>query len=299
MTPEAYLPADLQGATVEKITAGLSGAGVYKVVAGDAAYVLKIAEAPIDVTIRAAAADAGVAPKIIYVDPTRHAVLSELVVDRGFMALWMTPATRPQAITSLGTTLRRVHDLPIPDGAAPATPRAHLQHFTEALAHANVPAFVRTAQDRALAEPEPPVEREPVVSHNDVNPSNLVWDGERVRLLDWDTAAPNDPFYDLAAVATFLRMDEPSCLALLEAHDGIAPAVLPARFAYWRRMIATMCGSIFLSLARHRGYAGSSSDEGLTLAEAYAQMRTGALIVATGEGQWAFGLALLRESLAL
>jgi hypothetical protein len=37
----------------------------------------------------------------------------------------------------------------------------------------------------------------------------------------------------------------------------------------------------------------------VTLAEAYGQMRTGALSVATGEGQWAFGLALLRESLAL
>jgi aminoglycoside phosphotransferase len=299
MTPEAYLPAHLQGATIEKITAGLSGAGVYKVVSGDAAYVLKIADAPIDVAIRTAAAEAGVAPKIIYVDPTRHAVLSELVVDRGFMPLLMTPATRPQAIASLGTTLRRVHDLPIPDGATPATPRAHLQHFTAALANADVPAFVRTAQDRALAEPEPPVEREPVVSHNDVNPSNLVWDGEHVRLLDWDTAAPNDPFYDLAAAAMFLRMDEATCFALLEAHDGVAPAALPARFAYWRRMVAAMCGSIFLSLARHRGYAGSSADEGMTLAEAYGQMRTGALQVATGEGQWAFGLALLRESLAL
>ena len=299
MTPEAYLPTYLQGATIEKISAGLSGAGVYKVIAGDAQYVLKIAEAPIDVAIRSAAADAGLAPKIIYVDPTRHAVLSELVVDRGFMPLLMTPATRAQAIASLGTALRRVHDLPIPDGATPATPRAHLQHFTSALANANVPAFVHTAQDRALSEPEPPVDREPVVSHNDVNPSNLVWDGERVRLLDWDTAALNDPFYDLAAVATFMRFDEAACLALLEAHDGVAPAVLPARFAYWRRMIAAMCGSIFLSLARHRGHAGDATDEGITLAEAYGKMRTGELQVATGEGQWAFGLALLRESLAL
>lgn len=299
MTPEAYLPAHLQGATIEKINAGLSGAGVYKVVAGDAAYVLKIADAPIDMPIREAAAQAGVAPKIIYVDPTRHAVLSELVVDRGFMPLLMTPATRPRAIASLGTTLRRVHDLPMPPNAKPATLRAHLEHFTAALANLTVPAFVRTAQDRALSEPEPPIDREPVVSHNDVNPSNLVWDGERVRLLDWDTAAPNDPFYDLAAAATFMRMDEVTCFALLEAHDGVSPAVLPARFAYWRRMVAAMCGSIFLSLARQRGYAGSSSDQGMTLAEAYAQMRTGALVVATGEGQWAFGLTLLRESLAL
>jgi len=298
MTPEAYLPAHLRGATIEKISAGLSGAGVYKVTSGDAQYVLKIADAPIDVAIRTAAADAGVAPKIIHVDPTRHAVLSELVVDRGFMPVLMNPATRANAIASLGTALRRVHDLPIPDGTPAATPRAFLEQFSATLAKSAVPELVRTAQDRALSEPEPPVEREPVISHNDVNPSNLVWDGERVKLLDWDTAATNDPLYDLAAVAMFLRMDEPTCRALLEAHDGVAPTALPARFAYWRRMIATLCGSIFLVLAHRRGFAGGD-DPALTLAEAYAKMRTGELVVATAEGQWAFGLALLRESLAL
>ena len=297
MTPEAYLPAELQGATIEKITAGLSGAGVYKVQAGGAAYVLKIYDAPVDVTTRAAAAAAGVAPKIMHVDPTRHAVLSELVVDRGFMPVWMNPATRSQALASLGTTLRRVHDLPLDANAAPADPRGHLERLATSLANLNVPELVRTAQDRALAERMPPVERTLATSHNDVNPSNVVWDGERVLLLDWDTAAPNDPLYDLAAVATFLRMDDEACRALLEAHDGIAPAALPARFAYWRRTIAAMCGSIFLMLARHRGYAGAA--EGGTLAEAYAQMRTGALSVTTGEGQWRFGLALIRESLAL
>lgn len=297
MTPETYLPAELQGATIEKITAGLSGAGVYKVQSGSAAYVLKIYDAPVDVTTRAAAAAVGVAPKIVHVDPTRHAVLSELVVDRGFMPVWMNPATRSQALASLGSTLRRVHDLPLDANAAPADPRGHLERFATLLANLNVPALVRNAQDRALAEPMPPVERTLATSHNDVNPSNLVWDGERVLLLDWDTAAPNDPLYDLAAVAMFLRMDDETCRALLAAHDGVAPSAVPARFAYWRRTIAAMCGSIFLMLARRGGYAGDA--EGGTLAEAYAQMRTGALSVATGEGQWRFGLALIRESLAL
>jgi thiamine kinase-like enzyme len=297
VTPEAYLPAELQGATIEKITAGLSGAGVYKVVAGDAAYVLKVYDAPIDPTTREAAARAGVAPRIVHVDPTRHAVLSELVVDRGLMPMWGNPSTRPRALASLGAALRKVHELPIAEGAAPATPRAHLERFAATLATMAVPELVRTAQERALAEPLPPLERALATSHNDVNPSNLVWDGDRVLLLDWDTAAPNDPLYDLAAIAMFLRMDDDACRALLEAHDGVAPGALPARFAYWRRMVAAMCGSIFLALARQRGYAGDG--EGTTLAEAYAQMRAGTLSVATGEGQWAFGLALLRESLAL
>jgi len=297
VTPEAYLPADLQGATIEKINVGLSGAGVYKVTAGDAAYVLKIYEAPIDPTIRQAAAQAGVAPKIAFVDPTRRAVLSELVVDRGFMPILMNPATRARAIASLGSALRRVHELPLDPNAAPTDPRGFLERLTSSLANASVPAFVRDAQERALAEPMPPSERTLVTSHNDVNPSNLVWDGERIVLLDWDTSAPNDPLYDLAAAATFLRLDSDACRALLEAHDGVAPETLPARFAYWRRMVATMCGSIFLMLARRGGYLGNA--EGRTLAEAYAEMRAGTLAVGSGEGQWRFGLALVRESLAL
>jgi hypothetical protein len=35
--------------------------------------------------------------------------------------------------------------------------------------------------------------------------------GENLLLLDWDTAAPNDPYYDLAALSVFLRMDEATC----------------------------------------------------------------------------------------
>lgn len=297
MTPEAYLPADLRTATIEKINVGLSGAGVYKVTAGDAAYVLKIYDAAIDPTLREAAGAAGVAPKVTFVDPTRRAVLSELIVDRGFMPILMNPATRARAIASLGAALRRVHDLPLDPNAAPADPRGFLERIISSLANLNAPAWVRDAQDRALAEPMPPSERTLVTSHNDVNPSNLVWDGERIVLLDWDTAAPNDPLYDLAAAATFMRFDGDACRALLEAHDGVAPETLPARFAYWRRMVATLCGSIFLMLARHGGYTGNA--EGPTLAEAYAEMRAGTLSVAGGEGQWRFGLALLRESLAL
>lgn len=297
MTPEAYLPAHLQGATLEKINAGLSGAGVYKVHAGDASYVLKIADGPIETTIRAAAAEAGVGPKVVYVDPTRHAVVTELVVDRGFAPLMMTPQTRPQALARLGQTLRRVHELPSPEGATPAEPHALLERFAAACAEHGVPERVRTAQQRALAEPAPPLERALAICHNDVNPTNLVWDGERVVLLDWDTAAPNDPLYDLASIAVFMRMDEDTCRALIEAHDGVAPAALPARFAYWRRMVAALCGSAFIALARRGGYTADAAP--LTLVELYGRLRTGELSPATGEGQWLFGSALLGESLAL
>jgi Phosphotransferase enzyme family len=120
--------------------------------------------------------------------------------------------------------------------------RARLATFT-------VPSFVRTEIDQVLAETPPPRQRPLVTSHNDTNPSNLVFDGERLLLLDWDMAGPNDPFYDLAAVAMFLRMDDPTASALIAAYDAATPAALPDGFVYARRLVAALCATIFLHLA--------------------------------------------------
>jgi aminoglycoside phosphotransferase (APT) family kinase protein len=132
-----------------------------------------------------------------------------------------------------------------------------------------------------------------------VNPSNLVYDGERLLLLDWDIATTNDPFYDLAAVSVFLRMDEATSCALLAAYDRAPVSSLPAGFAYHRRLVATFCGTIFLHLARQAGYPGDADaalETTATLFDCYQRMRAGALDVRSADGQWAFGLALLKHS---
>jgi hypothetical protein len=167
---------------------------------------------------------------------------------------------------------------------------------------ASVPPFAREARQRVLDETPPPAERAPVLCHNDVNPGNLVDDGERLLLVDWETAAPNDPFYDLAAIATFLRMDEASARRLLAAHDGAEVARLPERFAFFRRVVAALCGATFVQIAGAGGHPGARDERretALSLGELYGRLRTGAVQLGTPDGQWAFGLALLRESLEL
>ena len=233
---EACLPAALRGptTTIARVSAGLSGAGVYRVDAGAAAYVLKVSgdDEPLDrwrrvLHIRRLAADAGLAPRIVHVDEGR----------------------------------------------------------------------------RVLAE-EPPAGGEPsVLSHNDVNPSNVVYDGERLLFFDWETAGPNDRYYDLATVSPFLRMDEATCLRLLSAHDGEPVTRLPARFLHDRRLVAALCGATVMPLARERGHPGATGSETLdaapTLGEFYARMQSGAVSIATAEGQWGLGMALVKEGAAL
>ena len=72
---------------------------------------------------------------------------------------------------------------------------------------------------------------------------------------------------------------------------------------YHQRLVAVLCGSAFLHLARQGGHAGASGGEALertpALAEFYQQLRSGALSLASAEGQWWFGLALFKASASL
>ncbi len=42
-----------------------------------------------------------------------------------------------------------------------------------------------------------------VACHNDLNPNNFIFDGNRLFLIDWEAAGAEDPFFDLAAVCNF------------------------------------------------------------------------------------------------
>jgi thiamine kinase-like enzyme len=313
MTLEDLLPPDLRGptTTITRIAAGLSGAGVYRVDAAGQPLVLKVAaEAENDgdwrraLQIQQLAADAGLAPRIVHVDEDRRAVLTAFVADRSFPAYYRDPLTHEAAITQLGRTVRSIHALPIPHDARLRDPREFLAQIWDGLQAAfAVPGFARQAIQRALAEDPPASERGLVLGHNDLNPTNLVYDGEAILLLDWATAGPMDPFYDLAVLAVFLRMDEGTCLRLLSAYDGAQPARIPDRLAYSRRLVAALAGTMQLYLAHQMKHAGATGAETLEstppLGELYQRLQTGALALGTPQGQWAFGLSLLKEGLAL
>ena len=308
MDLESCLPAELRGptTTITKIAAGLSGAGVYRVEAGEHKLVLKVGteDEPVDDwrrrrLVQELAAGAGLAPRVVHVDEERRAIVSELVVDRSIAGLLFDPRTRASGVAMIGRTLRRVHDLPLPPELAGRTPLALLRLlWTGPLKGLEVPAFVIEAVERELASKAPATERAPVLSHNDVNPTNIIYDGERIVLLDWDTAGPNDPFYDLAAVAVFFRFDEPTCLAMLSAYDDEPVSTIPALFHYNRRLVAVLCGTAFLHLARRGGHTGGNATLATTegLADFYQRLRTGGVNIGSPDGQWGFGLALIKSS---
>jgi aminoglycoside phosphotransferase (APT) family kinase protein len=313
MNIEECLPPALRGpgVVISKIAAGLSGAGVYRIESAGQVFVLKIAADSEDradwqraLPVQRLAAAAGLAPRIVHVDEDKRAVLTEFVADQSFPKFYRNPATHEAAVALLGRTVRRLHALPIPADAPVRGPHAYLANLWTGVAPGfALPDFVRGAVTRVLEEESPNSGRAPVLSHNDLNPSNLVYDGEGILILDWASAGPVDPFYDLAVLALFLRMDEATCVRLLSAYDDAPVARVPEAFSRSRRLAAALAGTMSLHLARMMKHAGATGAETLAdtlaLGDFYQQMMAGVLRLGTPEGQWAFGLALLKESLAV
>lgn len=301
---QACLPEHLRtpSTTLARMGKGLSSASVFRVEADGARFALKVgaASVPLEtwrrgVEIHRLAAEAGIAPRVVHVDEARRAVLSEHAGDRGFYAQIAIPQTRDAALERLGQVMRRVHALPIP-GSAAVEPTEPFDVVWAGLADFTLPTFARTAIERARAEVTARDERPLVLSHNDPNPSNLVFDGQRLLLLDWDGAGPNDPFYDLAALALFLRLDEPSTARLIAAHDATPLRAVPERFRQVRRLAAAQAALMAFDVVRRLGHPGGELqvEEVPTLEGVHAALSAGSLSLSSREGLWAFALALAR-----
>src|SRR3569832_1382627 len=133
-----------------------------------------------------------------------------------------------------------------------------------------------------------------VVSHNDMNPGNILWDGTRAWLVDWEAAGLNHPHYDLAAFAMFLRLDDDSAFGLAARHDGAALAEQArATFKALRRLAAGLCGLIFLRMVDDLTIRPAPARaDAPSLGDCYAEMRTGQFNLREPRDRASFGLAL-------
>src|SRR3569832_2233305 len=237
----SLLPEERVGAVenIEPITMGLSGAGVYAGSAARGAFVLRVQASNVaadafagQLRLLQRVATAGIAPAIVHVDQPARAVVSARVAGRPLGAALADPAQRPQAFASVIDSLRALHALDTTD-VVTSDPVAY------ARARPGFPDWaalqpVIDGADAALAR-----DARRVVSHNDMNPGNILWDGTRAWLVDWEAAGLNHPHYDLAAFAMFLRLENNSAFEQTTQHNN-APLAEQARatFKALRRLAA-------------------------------------------------------------
>jgi aminoglycoside phosphotransferase (APT) family kinase protein len=289
--------------SVQAISMGLSGSGVYAVTSSRGELILRVqserrgaSEWAQQIRVWRRAAERGVAPELLHVDEGARAVVCVRVAGVPLVAALGDPAQRGAVIAGVVAQLRALHGLDA-SGVEVRDPLAYAR--AQYAAQRGRPGFPGWAGSLGVVldsiEAAVGRDRRVSVSHNDVNPGNVLWDGARAWLVDWEVAGLTHPFYDLATLAMFLRLEDSVAAGLLAQQEGgaVDDGAL-ATFAALRRLAALLCGLTFASLAPDLDLLPESAPN---LAAFYGEMRAGRIDLQDARGQAAFAAALLLTGL--
>jgi hypothetical protein len=230
---------------ISRITKGHTPSLVFRIVVRGSPYLLKIitrAEDPTrHYTSMKSAAEAGVAPRVWYANSEDHVSITDFVEAE--------PLPVSEALVRLPAVLRTLHALP-PFGRAPfnttctyllnkaLASELFFQKFQAANLLPKADAEEFSARLAEVAAVYPYDDAEMVASHNDLfKPDNILFDGQRVWLVDWEAAFLNDRYADLAVVANQLVTNDEEEMTYLQEYFGAAPDQYQlARFQLMRQL---------------------------------------------------------------
>ncbi len=304
--PRTFFPAARFGDVrdVRPISVGLSGAAVYAVTTSRGDFVLRVhgengSGWANSVAMHRLAADRGIAPSLEFVDDAGAATVSAKISGMPFAAALAQPSVRAVALADLVKRLAALHAIPLTASTGPEfTPAIAESLWRLQVTRPGFPGWAAPLGER-LAQACSVVASDPrkVLSHGDLHPANIVWDGARVWLLDWERAGLLHPYSDLATLSNFVNLPDDAALALLAAQEGTAIGAEEQRmFRAARERSRIVYGAVFLSLVPDLTLFPIASQKGTpTLAECYRRMATGKLSPSTAEGQALIGAALFRQ----
>jgi aminoglycoside phosphotransferase (APT) family kinase protein len=285
------------------ITMGLSGAHVIAVVTEKGEFILRVSASTSHDAVRSLrllrlVSDHDIAPPLLWTSDDGRATVS-VKIPGSLMDTRSDVEARKRAMESIADMLRRLHALPV-DDVEPTDPVAAARTVWRAFsARADVPQWILSLAD-AFDDCEARLasDRRRVLSHNDVNPGNVLWDGQRAWLADWDAAGANHPYYDLATLAMFHAMPDDSANALLSRQEG---AVLTendlAMFSALRTVSGILAGTTSLQSVSNLAALGITTVSEAPTHQQFGKMfAAGKIDLRTESGRGIFGAALLRTA---
>src|SRR5579871_451843 len=244
---------------IRAITKGRTSALVFRIVVKGTPLLLRIITNTASMlgperqfTCMKMAADAGIAPRIWYSSTEDQIAITDFVEEVPFpanealvrmprllRALHALPPF-PAGVSHLDTTCMFLLNKTNADGFIPKIQKANIlppAEFDELLA-----LLARVAAVYARWEADM------VSSHNDLfKPDNILFDGSRVWLVDWEAAFLNDRYADLAVVANMLVSNDAEEGLYLQEYFGHAPDEYQlARFFLMRQVARIFYSMVFL-----------------------------------------------------
>jgi Phosphotransferase enzyme family len=218
---------------IRMMTKGHTPSLVFRIVVRGSPFLLKIIMLPYDptrhFTCMKSAAEAGLAPHVWYTSIEDKISITDFVEA--------VPFPVSDALVRIPTALRALHALPpflgVPNHINTScmflmNKGAAVDGFIQKFQAANIlpkgeseELFARYAQVAAVYPHHDP---DMVSSHNDLfKPDNILFDGHRVWLVDWEAAFLNDRYADLAVVANLVVTNNVEERVYLQEYFGEPP----------------------------------------------------------------------------
>lgn len=295
--------------SVVPLNGGLSDAGVWRIRVGGIAYLLRVEGAGDFVRDPArwygcmqVAAEAFLAPRVRHACAADGVAIMDFVPERSLSLDYA--GSRADLVVELAQAVRALH------GTPPFPPLVDyldaMEGLTGQLRGAGLVApealdepLARYAEAAAVYRRLP---ADLVSSHNDLNPRNLLYDGARLWLVDWESSFLADRWVDLAAVANFFTSDPGEEELLLRTYFGEAPdGARRARMFLARQINHVFYAAMFLNGAaaeRPGVRLPGARLEAPPLAEIHRALGEGAFALETWENRVAYGQARLMAASA-
>jgi|SRR4051794_41099669 thiamine kinase-like enzyme len=283
---------------IQMLTAGLSSALVFRIVVRGCPYLLRIitrTDAMNDPTRQfacmASGADARLAPRVCYTSVEDRISITDFVNARPFPVA--------EARSRIPVTLRALHALP----PFPNTVKYldAMDGFVQKFQAAKILPESETEElfhfHRRLRSVYPRNDSEMVSSHNDLKPENVLFDGERVWLVDWEAAFLNDRYHDLAMVANFVVNNREEEEAYLGTYFWKAPSEYQlARFYLMRQILHISYTAVFF-LIGSEGKPVALSGQAPSFREFHDRIWSGVISLAGAEAKVQYAWVHMNKAL--
>lgn len=245
---------------------------IFRIAHGGSDYVLRLASAngtafgirrDEELAAMRAAAGAGIAPQVVRANDAGDFILAYVHGRHWTHDDYAVPGN----LLRLGRLIRALHQVPVPGGlGVPMRARLERMHASAVSLDCQLPEGLPRALDRCLAALATPGGPPPAgLNHNDLWANNVLDDGERLWIVDWEFAGIGDGLHDLNTCLISAGWDDGLKRDFLRAcgHD---PLGIEERLAAYQPVVHAFEG--LWALVQH-GLRGSAEHDYRGMAESH------------------------------
>lgn len=242
--------------SISPLQGGFSTSKLFKINTAIQSYVLRLldpqhsfADRDREIKCMEIASREDIAPKVFYANPQDGIIIMEFIQSSPLSKEEMSPKVR---LPRLGHILKKLHNgAPFPNTISR---HEEIRKVVSKLAMKKIklPDLVSEVLTN-VQKIEKSLEKTATLApcHNDLNPNNILFTQNHIKIIDWERAGRGDPYFDLASIALFFVFDPKDEDIFLESYFGVPPTLAQKNRLYLMKQVALCYYGLALFGASH------------------------------------------------